>query len=500
MELWAWVEGQNVEDAEAHWKKLVNALSGLFCASLNFIDSAHTTFPVKSFEPSGETYSATTKSNLYLLHGALPREPVCTENLTPFIKLLPCKGKAGISSLLDGHKLFDAQWQGMAIDVVPNCDVNTNICRRRMTQKIAAVIDIPRALRRRFSPVPTPVPEHELRCDSSKPYSSQHQCFPLGESTEVNWTLSDIFGRKIAGACPLADNEFHVSFEGSDSWNVKMVTPEDDSENQLFVEKVNFSLQGSRITDVIVMSMNSSNIPAIQSPPVFLERSFTGYGQDRGGLRSVFTNPSENEEVRFVYFETLPWYMRLYLHTLELTVRHSPVKKLSKADVIKEILYRPAVDRKQPSQIELEMVLPPKTSVAISYDFDKTLLFISEYPPDANRGFDIPPGILTTIGRPFTIRTTSLLLSLPTPDFSMPYNVIILTCTVLALCFGTMFNMLVKRIVTDEEAEEAAAERPLNRIIAKIKSIIKKKLDKPVRRPFPYVDMDKNPRDSSKSE
>lgn len=46
----------------------------------------------------------------------------------------------------------------------------------------------------------------------------------------------------------------------------------------------------------------------------------------------------------------------------------------------------------------------------------------------------------------YVARTTSLLLSLPTPDFSMPYNVIILTCTVVALCFGSMFNLLSRRI------------------------------------------------------
>ncbi len=30
----------------------------------------------------------------------------------------------------------------------------------------------------------------------------------------------------------------------------------------------------------------------------------------------------------------------------------------------------------------------------------------------------------------------------PTPDFSMPYNVITLTCTVMALFFGPAFNLL----------------------------------------------------------
>src|SRR5215469_194731 len=104
--------------ADARWLTLTNALSGLFCASLNFIDSTRTIRPINTFEPEGIHKSM---EDLQLLHGTLPHEVVCTENLTPFLKLLPCKGKAGISTLLDGHKLFDASWQTMAIDVRPVC-------------------------------------------------------------------------------------------------------------------------------------------------------------------------------------------------------------------------------------------------------------------------------------------------------------------------------------------------------------------------------------------
>ena len=47
-----------------------------------------------------------------------------------------------------------------------------------------------------------------------------------------------------------------------------------------------------------------------------------------------------------------------------------------------------------------------------------------------------------------------------TPDFSMPYNVIILTSTVMGLAFGTLFNLMVKKLVTIEEADRHAASRP----------------------------------------
>lgn len=134
--------------AFSRWIILNHALSGLFCASLNFIDSTRTTRPARTFNPTGD-YQAFSQSNLHLLHGALPREVVCTENLTPFLKLLPCKGKAGISSLLDGHKLFDASWQSMAIDVRPIFPKDGSESIIEMEQTVDMVLDIERSKRPR---------------------------------------------------------------------------------------------------------------------------------------------------------------------------------------------------------------------------------------------------------------------------------------------------------------------------------------------------------------
>jgi hypothetical protein len=134
--------------ANARWRTLTNALSGLFCASLNFIDSTKTIRPVMSFQPEG-THAEDSRENLHLLHGTLPHEVVCTENLTPFLKLLPCKGKAGISSLLDGHKLFDASWQTMSIDVRPVCPSDKSECVLEIEQTVDMVLDIDRSKRPR---------------------------------------------------------------------------------------------------------------------------------------------------------------------------------------------------------------------------------------------------------------------------------------------------------------------------------------------------------------
>ena len=112
--------------------------------------------------------------------------------------------------------------------------------------------------------------------------------------------------------------------------------------------------------------------------------------------------------------------------------------------------------------------------MALTYDFDKSLLLYREYPPDANHGFDVEPAVIRVKnennGGVYEFRTTSLLLTLPTPDFSMPYNVIILTCTVLSLAFGTMFNLLTKKTVTEEEFELASQQTNLAKLKRAISS------------------------------
>ena len=75
------------------WKELVNALSGLFCSSLNFLDEKATVEPRWSFRPRGLAPKGYAAQSKFLRYGALPREIVCTENLTPWKKLLPCDSK-----------------------------------------------------------------------------------------------------------------------------------------------------------------------------------------------------------------------------------------------------------------------------------------------------------------------------------------------------------------------------------------------------------------------
>ncbi|KAL2257275.1 hypothetical protein VTK26DRAFT_395 [Humicola hyalothermophila] len=499
VELWAWLEADTDEEADQKWLTLTNALSGLFCASLNFIDATRTTRPVMSFQPEGD-HPNSTVDNAHLLYGVLPHEVVCTENLTPFLKLLPCKGKAGIASLLDGHKLFDASWQSMAIDIRPICPAGGE-CVLQIEQTIDMVLDIERSKRPRDNPIPRPRPAHELPCDRSKPYHSHDTCFPRDLDANQDWSLSQVFGKAMKGSCPLADPTVPpVCLQVPDSRSVFVSHGVTEKKNPDRVSRCFETPRESDIDIVLPAPDNESQAgPATlvvppETPLLYAERSFTGHGQERGGVQTILRNPSPDTEVEFVYMESLPWFMRIYLHTMQARItdhlhnhhiqssNSSSSSSSSSSSLIQQVFYRPALDRARGTQLEVRMRIPPAATVFLTYDFEKSILRYTEYPPDANRGFDVAAAVITvldTAGRPgkpagsrYTLRTTSLLCSLPTPDFSMPYNVIIFTSTAIALAFGGMFNIIVRRFVAADEGPEVGLGAVKRRVAGRVKALV----------------------------
>lgn len=448
--------------ANTRWLMLTNALSGLFCASMNFIDSTKTIRPQLTFDREGTNGT----ENLHLLHGALPHEVVCTENLTPLLKLLPCKGKVGISSLLDGHKLFDATWQSMAIDVRPVCQDGQ--CQVEIQQTVDMVLDADRASRPSKDPIPRPPPIENIACNLLKPYNTDDTCFPELAHGKRPWSVSQVFGRSIQGSCPLGmteEPEVHVHAPPDREVKVNC-TGEFKQREQAY------NLPSTAAFDLEINSGPDESIQ-LDRPRLYAERTFTGPGQETGGVHAVLTNPS-TEDLDVVYLESLPWFMRVYIHTLRVRVTSSDAQPTEAA--IEDMVYRPAVDRVRGSQLELRMAVPAKSTLTLTYDFEKAILRYTEYPPDANRGFDVAPAVIRILpngrgGESQYVRTTSLLLPLPTPDFSMPYNVIILTSTVIAMGFGSMFNLIVRRFVAADEVGVAGLAAVKARLRARLSAV-----------------------------
>lgn len=316
----------------------------------------------------------------------------------------------------------------------------------------------------------------------SKPYHSDDTCYPLEKGSSKGWSLSEIFGRKLEGVCLLAESE-------SQGYEEKTVCLHVPHQRSVFVSPGAvewkdadgslrcFTLPRADSFDLAIPEQEPNGQLVLAKPALHAERTIIGHGQERGGMRVILTNPSPTDSVDFIYFESLPWFLRPYLHTLRATIAgpDGGVPRATAAShFIKEIFYQPAVDRKRGTQLELAVSVPAASTVTLTYDFEKAFLRYTEYPPDANRGFNVAPAVIRLTGEentPVYIRTTSLLLPLPTPDFSMPYNVIILTSTVIALAFGSIFNMLTRRFVLPEEARALAAQTWKGQLRSKVVTI-----------------------------
>ncbi len=97
----AWFDpALEASEVDSAWTGLTNALSGQLCASLNFLYSTQTVSPSMGFQPEGvlpfaDDGDSSVNASSHFKLGFLPGENVCTENLSPWKKLLPCRSKRG---------------------------------------------------------------------------------------------------------------------------------------------------------------------------------------------------------------------------------------------------------------------------------------------------------------------------------------------------------------------------------------------------------------------
>lgn len=448
--LWAWF-APDTSSVSSAWKNLTNALSGQLCASLNFVDDTVTVSPKRSFRPQGWVRSA---NSSLLRYAALPRESVCTENLTPWKKLLPCSSKAGLATLLHALQLFTANYMSLGLDLKTVCeDENCMDAILELQMSVSLVIDT---------------------------VASQN-----GYQT---WSLSKLFGAGLKTSCPLASmSTIYVDVSNNGSVGTYRLSPEP---TQLVISGEGAHKRSLAIYDIKHhVAQGRFNLAAqyekphiywiIPEPPLHITRYIQGYGLERGGIVNRIKNSHPTKPVRVVLLDVIPWFLPVYLHTLKI----SSGSRHLKAELVS---YQPGRDRERPHHLELTLILPPAAETVVSYEFERAFLKWTEYPPDANHGFYAGAAVLSALldepvanysgdislcpslrhcitgtasvldakdsSRKQFVRiyTETLLVSLPTPDFSMPYNVICLACTVVALAFGPIHNIATNALTVVE--------------------------------------------------
>uniref|UniRef100_A0A669CB66 Phosphatidylinositol glycan anchor biosynthesis class T n=1 Tax=Oreochromis niloticus TaxID=8128 RepID=A0A669CB66_ORENI len=459
-ELWVWFQ-DSVTDVDATWKELTNVLSGIFCASLNFIDSTNTVQPSASFKPLG---IGNVTDHSFLRYATLPREIVCTENLTPWKKLLPCGSKAGLAVLLKSEKLFHSSFHSQAVHIRSVCqDWQCKTTSWELRQTVNSVFDLHNS----------------------------------GQAKR-EWSLFKMFSRTLTEACPLASSS-KLYIDITDNPQQFELSPATSLLSQAVVlgDRRTFSVYDltQETTFGSVRSLNllirwKSNEGEMLRPLLHAERYVAGYGLQTGEIHTLMYNNHPYRSFPVLLLDSVPWYLRLYIHTLSVTSKGKDNKP-------SYIHYEPSKDRVKPHLLEMLIQLPPNSVTEVTVQFERALLKWTEYPPDPNHGFYVGSSVISSLvpstvamdtnstrERPLfssffpckeessyfvRIYTEPLLVNLPTPDFSMPYNVICLTCTVVAVGYGSLYNLLTRSFQI-EEPNPGLAKRIAN-VIRKMRGV-----------------------------
>jgi len=454
-------------EVDTAWAGLTSALAGLLCASLNTLDKTQAVEPKYSFQARGVSGPGLSTNTSHLRYGVLPKENLCTENLTPWKKLLPCKSKRGLSLLLNSRRLHHlSSYQSLSLTVHPICA--TPACDSLATELTQAISLV-------FDPA----------IYNKKP-------------DMADWSIKDLFGMGVGPPCPLAFQSLVFVDVTGDKFNLGPDPPQRVVETGLTNSLRNIAVYETKehAADGIKNIRATYHKPLIYgvvpSPVLTVSRHVVGTGQERGGIVANIIHTGR-DHINVVYLDVIPWYLRLYLHTLRVTSDDVPLTPVT-------VNFVPGVDRERPYSLEVVLRLPPRSTTRISIDYEYSMLRWVEYPPDANHGFYVGAAVLTarlsstrngtflavadsTIGFSLDhpeesdtvteIFTEILLVALPTPDFSMPYNVICLACTVIALAFGPLHNITTKTLTVVPPGQEEKSL--LGKVVDKIKNIFQKK-------------------------
>lgn len=125
----AWHDVVRQDQVSSMWQGTTNAVSGLFCTSLNALAPSTSYIaqtPLKSWTPAhapGSVQAALQQlmapmTEHITTYGVLSQEALCTENLAAIAKLLPCGPSAGVLQLLQPDVLLSSPFHSIVLELM----------------------------------------------------------------------------------------------------------------------------------------------------------------------------------------------------------------------------------------------------------------------------------------------------------------------------------------------------------------------------------------------
>ncbi len=184
---------------------------------------------------------------------AVGAETMCTENLTPWLAMLPCRDRAGFGTLIDPLKFLAAPHHAIGLSVI----VDSQSGAVQLTFDAISVA----------SPV---------------------------SSAQTTWTSQLLFGRRSVSACPLS-SKATVTIDKSMRPDHDVGTP--GGVHQMMSTGFDFVL-------------SATHVPGSRYRGVVAMRFLTGQGLAEGGSKTVVYNHGEAAEC-FSFLEIVPWQFRI---------------------------------------------------------------------------------------------------------------------------------------------------------------------------------------------
>ncbi|WKX99458.1 hypothetical protein Q1695_014385 [Nippostrongylus brasiliensis] len=373
----AWLAG-NETTVDSKWRTLITSLNGLLCTSLTSVVPQLSSSPKMSFKRVGRDR----RSELHLRYGTMGKETVCTENLTPWKKFLPCK-QHGLVTLLNPLKLYHSVYHSIGLELHPQSENGVNNWKLQLF--VYNVFDIP------------------------------------VKTAQSEWSIYELFSRKIVGTCSAARSSKLLIYMDKGIRLEPSPTEVVDAAVGVFDLKSNLSESGFTVSASYEGSLETVSVAHPGSLSV--SSVLGGTDQQSGTLTTVLRN--EGEALRVVYTHQIPWFMQVFYHTLVVKCGKVGSKADAKEAKIYQRRFTPAVARQRPALIELELDLPSKSICRVEFEFEKAFLR----------------------NKPIALHGNVLLVALPVPDFSMPFNVICFVMTTVSLCFGPIHSFSTKMLI-----------------------------------------------------
>ena len=176
--------------------------------------------------------------------------------------------------------------------------------------------------------------------------------------TNTDWSVKQLFGIGVSGPCPMATTSYmyvditNAKFTLKPSSDRDLTTGSGTNVRTYAVYDVTKWSSDGRIRDLSAGHVRPHIYGIVPSPVLTVSRYLTGLGRERGGVRSTIRNNGK-DPLTIVYLDIIPWYLRLYLHTLTITSNDVTL-------IPTKLEYIPGVDRQKPYHLEIVLTLPPK--------------------------------------------------------------------------------------------------------------------------------------------